>query len=365
MGEVSKALEVEVEKYFEEFLGRVETKAQVFAIFTNQITSIRNGKDAIHIKNLLKKLNDFNFTEENIADAPIEDLFTAYEILQKISLVLRQGNSILEQYNSIDYGLYFNGMRYTTSELKIDWLVKSGSALKIDVEKATNELQKNYLVGRKNFLRKRMQEHYDKYKTFLEKTYNGEDKFNFSNLINKGIIAEAFEEHLKEHHSRSYYNYLKLTESEQYTVLDKMIFAQLKEEFPKEKEPPKTLWADKSGGHENATIGWLHVRHSVGNQRGTVAGDVGNKQIKGEGADLVKFKTIVLGIEKYNKIFDTNIPAKEVGEEIGKYFLEWLFNAQKRGITHALNINSFSGQLGTALDNLVEKNKKMNYYVHI
>jgi hypothetical protein len=88
--------------------------------------------------------------------------------------------------------------------------------------------------------------------------------------LNKGYIAEAYEEHLAIHHTTAYNLFNK---SKSLSVLDKGIMITTAIE---DISSAGNWWAS----HESMSKAWSHITSSMGRQRGTVAGDVGRVQVK-------------------------------------------------------------------------------------
>ena len=78
--------------------------------------------------------------------------------------------------------------------------------------------------------------------------------------------------------------------------------------------------------HEGITKAWMHIRNSLGTQRGTVAGDVGQMQVKqgktGAGRiRLARLNTLKEGIGVYCAIVSDE-PVEDVALRIAKYISE-------------------------------------------
>ena len=128
-----------------------------------------------------------------------------------------------------------------------------------------------------------------------------------------GHIAEAYEQHISEHHPAEYRVLNNLAKSgNSLTVLDKMML-----NFESDVDAV-TYW----DAHEGITKAWMHIRNSLGTQRGTVAGDVGQMQVKqgktGAGRiRLARLNTLKEGIGVYCAIVSDE-PVEDVALRIAK-----------------------------------------------
>lgn len=262
-------------------------------------------------------------------------MFAAYTAIQNISMQLRslltQFKIEAEQYNSINYAFYYNNsngqtMRYSTEHLDISWLrVSSSGELQINLTKAVNDIAKD---GINTMVAKLFKEHYESYYNLITGTYNPRKKFNGKTYkrapLNKGHISEAFEEHLAEHHP-NFYQLLNsgalYSNDINNNVLSQLSFIQ--------------NHSDANNWHETATQAWLHVRHSMGTQRGTVAGDVGRFQVKSGSSEnpklrLARLSTLIQGIQTYSLILNKNKPSREVAILLANYMSEKISHTSAR-----------------------------------
>ena len=295
--------------------------ADLIQALTDSINEIRKNTTIYQdTQNILQKYQNI-IIHKNFQDIEINELFQMYEEIKKISLELRTILKIkfpmLDAYNSIGYALYYNGRRYYTENLKLEWLAKSSSnTLQLRLDLAIQDISKSYNDEIYNKAQDIFQEHYNAFLNAIQGTYKGTIG---RSTINQGHIAEAFEEHLQESHPKVTGF---LNRDANVSVLEKMALTQLDESLIKNEE-----W---SPTHEDITSAWIHVRHSLGKQRGTAAGDVGRFQVKEtkgyEQANynkvrLASFTTLRDGINNYSLIF-SNRPAQEVAALIAVYLSE-------------------------------------------
>lgn len=313
-------------------------KDEMINIVENQIINIRkNNKEYKTLKDNIDKLKKIKIIEGNI-----NSLFKAYEEVKRTSIELRKIFSSaginLDLYNSINYSLYYEGSRYATEELKPSWLETSedGKTLKINMVKATEDIGKDYKQRIDSEVKTLIQKHFEKYFLALLKMSDG-DKGNFglhTSVTNKGFnrghAGEAYEEHLQEHHTEL----LRMLNGKDYISADSLAV----QRFKKEAETDVSKWY--SHETEGATMMWQHLRHALGNQAGTVAGDVGGTQVKAiinykgkyenfHSLSLTNITTLENGINNYSLIFST-VSAREVAIKIVDYMTEAIINTSNR-----------------------------------
>lgn len=238
-------------------------------------------------------------------DKRVLTFFNAYKKVQEISIKLRNllSNLNVEQYQNISYALYYEGHRYSLETLKPEWLrVSSKGVLELNLTRAVKELQDTDLQKAKN---KIVEKHYKQYMNFI---YSTTRSGSLRGGVNKGHLAEAFEQHLSEHHKEAY-GFLNTTEATSFTPFEKMASSQI-----------------GAGWHESASAAWLHIRQSMGTQRGTVAGDVNRFQVKSGSREnpklrLARFNTIKEGILNYSAIIGDE-DAMVVARRIAMYMSE-------------------------------------------
>lgn len=297
---------------------------ELAAILTEIIVDIRknNNNNYSKLKDDLNKLKQISLTQYDT----IDKAFIAYKQIQKISLELRKLLKVYlptidASYDSIEYSFYFEGIRYTTKEIKAEWLFekseKGRKVIGLDLQKAVDDLSQNLNDFAHQQIQWLLTKHYLSYLSMIKGTYNPPK--GRRPRVNQGHISEAFEDHLAKHHNLIYE---KLNNLENLTMMDKMILANDLSQYP-------SYWAD----HESVSIGWGHIKNALGRMRGTVAGDVGRFQVK-RGARaiqtsqyrnqvrLASFTTIEAGILAYNKIVDESLTPSSVAMEIAKYISE-------------------------------------------
>ena len=336
---------------------------ELTAILTEIIVNIRkNNNNYSKLKDDLNELKQISLTQYD----KIGKAFIAYKQIQKISLELRKLLKVYlpkidASYDSIEYSFYFEGVRYTTKEIKAEWLFeKSENGRKViglDLQKAVDDLSQNLNDSTNQQIQQLLTKHYLSYLSMIKGTYNPPK--DHRPRVNQGYISEAFEEHLAEHHGLIYE---KLNNLENLTMTDKMILAADINKYP-------AYWAD----HEPVSIGWGHIKSALGTMRGTVAGDVGRFQVK-SGARATKasqyrnqvrlasFTTIEKGILAYNKIVDESLTPSSVAMEIAKYISEPI----KKDVAQ-LSTHKATEKVNELMDELVKGTNfiKGDRYVHI
>lgn len=285
---------------------------------------------------LIKDIKDLEKNYNNLTETTdVSSMFMAYKAIQSISIQLRKLITDFkieaEQYNNISYAFYYNRsdgqtIRYSTDHLDISWLrVSSSGELQINLTKAVNDIAKN---GVNTLAKKIFTEHYQSYYNLITGTYNPRKKFNGKvykrSPLNKGHISEAFEEHLVEHHPAFYQllnsGFLFKQESNE-SILAKMAQVQQQD--------------NGNNWHETPTTAWMHIRHSMGTQRGTVAGDVGRFQVKSGSSEnptlrLARLNTLIQGVKTYSLILNTDKPSREVAILLATYMSEKITHTSAR-----------------------------------
>lgn len=282
--------------------------------------------------------------QELSKDSSIEELFSAYELIKKFSMNLRSELSkkfSLETYDSIAYAFYFNGNRYSTEELDAKWLIKkSDGELRLDLNKAIQDLEESFEDKQKKKVQEIFNNHYNSYLKAISGMYQkatgypiGAQKFGAK--LNRGHIAEAYEAHLSEHHGLAY-NFLNNFDDTPITTMDKMLKAldlsKMKDDY----------WAN----HESPDEAWRHVRGALGTQRGTVAGDVGRYQVKQAVSSSNKYSTQVRlaslstlkrGIKLYSDIFNPDIDVNALAGQLARYLSEPVKKTEQNLQAYAAN----------------------------
>ena len=307
-------------------------------ILTPIIADIRSNNPRYN--NLINDINLLaSYGNNLISDAVnLNITYNIYKLTQKISLAIRQELSVfipeIETYGQINYAFYYNGKRYSVDNLNLNWLLldKKGN-LKInldEVEKDFAKITNNKILNEMNL---RIEAHKTGFINAIQGTYNGTLG---KGRINMGHVAEAYEEHIMEHHTPAY----QFLNSLQYSLLsgiDKII-GSMPKDFGLEEN---VYWSN----HESIGTAWKHIRNSLGTQRGTVAADVGSKKISNYGVQvkagqkriiqtkkgniefghilqLSSLNNLKQGILEYSKIFNPNIPVQEVAKSLASFLSE-------------------------------------------
>lgn len=311
-------------------LESVITVGELTDILTQMIIEIRALNPSS--ENLRNKISALAQLVENGPlnkdSSTISELYDSYKMVQSISMELRSLLSRfvdLEVYDSIGYSFYYNGKRYVTDTIKQEWLIKgSKGELRLNLEVATQDLMKDHNSAIIQAAQDVFQEHYVSYLNAIAGTYQG--GYIGRGALNKGHIAEAYEEHIQEHHRSSTQLFDDIYNGH-WTVMDKALMAFENDDIN------GNYW----GQHEDIQTAWMHVRHALGTQRGTVAGDVGRFQVK-SGSDanewapqvrLASLKTLQDGINYYSAILSDENPAS-VARRIAIYMSEPMRNVSAK-----------------------------------
>lgn len=334
-------------KYMKQYM----PKEDMITIINNQIITMRKeyqtqNKTYLKLKKDIDKLLKLKLDENDV-----ESLFNAYKNIINISMELRNIFKTigieLDQYKKIDYALYYEGRRYSTKELDISWLeVDNKGGLQINMQKATDDLEKIYKDSIDAKVNKIVQEHFIKYwmalsnMQGLHNTYvPGQTNVNIKSLgFNRGHAAEAYEEHLQTHHNKLLNALNNASENKKVTMNSAVV-----KSFIKDAEVDVRKWYvhEDPNGPDNM---WLHLRHSLGNQAGTTAGDVGSTQVKAiinykghpdwQSLHLASLNTLKDGIERYGAIFSEE-DSLSVSKKIVDYMTESI-TTMDRGATNNL-----------------------------
>lgn len=302
----------------------IYTVEEIQKEFIPIIQSIRNGET--QYKNILDTLTELmNLVDQRTGklskNNSLERLFTAYKQLQTVSLQLRNSlnNFNIEKYDSIDYAIYYDGMRYHLDHLDISMLRKnSKGTLQLNLAKATKELREASHDDIQDAIEQLFRNHYAAFLQVIQKTYNGGiigQRQQKGQRLNLGHVAEAFEAHTQEH-DKNFYNIFK--DRKNLTVLDKMALTQI---------PESTLQDQWWGHHEDINEAWKHIRGALGTQRGTVAGDVLRTQVKSGTSKsprvrLASLNQLNQGIRTYSTILNPDISVEEAAKEIALWITE-------------------------------------------
>ena len=258
--------------------------------------------------------NLYNYKEDkDYGGAGVQMLFAIYEQSIKTSMQIRkllaQRGIKLQEYNDISYSFYYKGTRYTSDTIDLNWVrVGSDGALKLNIDKAVKDLKQQINSISQKQLQAIFQKHFEVYLAAIFGMYKG------SNRLNHGRVAEAFEAHLTEHHPNAF-QYLNTLNTN--SVISKSLLVQFAT------EAGDSYWAR----HEDPNSAWMHIRGAMGTQRGTVAGDVGNKQVKSakDSGDQVRLSTLTnlkTGIKRYADILNPEISCRDVALKLARYLTE-------------------------------------------
>ena len=240
-------------------------------------------------------------------------LFAVYEQSIKTSMQIRkllaQRGIKLQEYNDISYSFYYKGTRYTSDTIDLNWVrVGSDGTLRLNIDKAVKDLKQQINSISQKQLQAIFQKHFEVYLAAIFGMYKG------SNRLNQGRVAEAFEAHLTEHHPNAF-QYLNTLNTN--SVISKSLLVQFAT------EAGDSYWAH----HEDPNSAWAHIRGAMGTQRGTVAGDVGNRQVKSakDSGDQVRLSTLTnlkTGIKRYADILNPEISCRDVALKLARYLTE-------------------------------------------
>ncbi len=295
------------------------TKEELINYFSQLVQEIRNSNssDVNALRAEIEKLDLINFQVDK--EKRLQIMFDCYTQLQNISLKLRRLLSKymeIANYDSIEYSLYYNGERYAVDHLKPEWLrINSKGALQLQMDKAVDSIKKATVDSVRQEVIEAFNKHYSVFLQAITGTYRGQ--IGHWGAINKGHIAEAYEEHTEEHHPQAYKVINNLAKStDELSTADKMIISYQAE------TNAVSYWAN----HEGISAAWQHIRNALGTQRGTVAGDVLGRQVKQTTSNarnirLATLKTLKDGIETYSMILG-DTPINEVAEKLANYMGE-------------------------------------------
>ena len=258
--------------------------------------------------------NLYNYKEDkDYGGAGVQMLFAIYEQSIKTSMQIRkllaQRGIKLQEYNDISYSFYYKGTRYTSDTIDLNWVrVGSDGALKLNIDKAVKDLKQQINSISQKQLQAIFQKHFEVYLAAIFGMYKGASR------LNQGRVAEAFEAHLTEHHPNAF-QYLNTLNTN--SVISKSLLVQFAT------EAGDSYWAR----HEDPNSAWMHIRGAMGTQRGTVAGDVGNKQVKSakDSGDQVRLSTLTnlkTGIKRYADILNPEISCRDVALKLARYLTE-------------------------------------------
>ena len=292
------------------------------------IDSIRAGDTKY--PTLTKKIQELEKYLDINPKSDLKILQEAYEKIKETSLEIRALLSEIfpqiEKYEDIEYSIYFKGKRYSTNHLKSEWLQKKGSGnLMLSVSAMAKEMQELYNIYGVDKAQSIFENHLQKFQNAIVGTYRG--VINNRGAINMGHVTEGFEEHLAQHHTIAYNLYNQI---DVFSNFDKSIIAAVDELNRETQNIPDQDW---DGAHESIDEAWVHMRHALGVQKGTVAGDVYNRQVKAiqkaaEGKQqegrirLERFNVLKTGVRTYCAILDPTVSSIDCAKQIIKYIEE-------------------------------------------
>lgn len=297
------------------------------------ITIIKQARESSSYNQIWNELNIIEKEFKKVEGQKItyNNINTFLLILEKIQSTSLKINSLLpvflqQDYNSIEYTFYYEGQRYTTKQLSAEWLKpkKHGKALGISLTQAVNQIKSNINNEMAKSIQDIFNQHYASYVNAISGMYSEVNKRQLGkDRINYGHVAEAFERHLSEHHSNIYPLLNSLSdadlENDNTFIQIKKLYNQLiKEKMPK----GAARWDVEEDPYE----AWRHIRESLGNLRGTVAGDVGGRQVKqakgddrwGATLSLASLYNLKDGFNRYSEIF-SDTPPEIVAHKIAMY----------------------------------------------
>lgn len=262
---------------------------------------------------LQNNLQNYKEEDKDYGEQGVKMLFAVYEQTIKTSMQIRkllaQRGIKLQEYNDISYSFYYKGVRYASDTIDLNWVrVGSDGTLKLNISKAVKDLKQQINSISQKQLQAIFQKHFEVYLAAIFGMYKG------SNRLNQGRVAEAFEAHLTEHHPNAF-QYLNTLNTN--SVISKSLLVQFAT------EAGDSYWAH----HEDPNSAWAHIRGAMGTQRGTVAGDVGNRQVKSakDSGDQVRLSTLTnlkTGVKRYADILNPDISCRDVALKLARYLTE-------------------------------------------
>ena len=262
---------------------------------------------------LQNNLQNYKEEDKDYGEQGVKMLFAVYEQTIKTSMQIRkllaQRGIKLQEYNDISYSFYYKGVRYASDTIDLNWVrVGSDGTLKLNISKAVKDLKQQINSISQKQLQAIFQKHFEVYLAAIFGMYKG------SNRLNQGRVAEAFEAHLTEHHPNAF-QYLNTLNTN--SVISKSLLVQFAT------EAGDSYWAH----HEDPNSAWAQIRGAMGTQRGTVAGDVGNRQVKSakDSGDQVRLSTLTnlkTGVKRYADILNPDISCRDVALKLARYLTE-------------------------------------------
>lgn len=346
-------------------VANVITIGKLTEYLKNQIIEIRNNEmEYTGLVDSIKKLKQFGKDWDKKKD--VASTFAVYEQIKTVSLKIRQLLKTvlpaIEIYDEINYALYYDGKRYVTKKLNPAWLrVSSKGALKLNLNKAVHDIEKQYQDDIVNKIRELFNNHYEAYVNMITGTYRGDPPIGIKGArVTLGHVAEAFEEHLSEHHNndRAHQVYQILMIDKQQELSSSLLNAAT---YFEKHQVRLNQWYK----HEKIEKGWAHISHSLGTQGGVVAGDVGRmqvKQIKEKGGGELKLASMNIledGVSIYSEILNKKISPTIVAYKLANYLSESVPKDSADLLTKKVS--------GTINNDILKELKglKLDAYVHI
>lgn len=321
------------------------------------IQSIRQASEYQDLKQLIQKLKTYVKDGKIDKNTSTNDLIFIYTSIQKISLQLRKMLPTflrVADYDGINYTFWYNDQRYVSEHIDPSWISvyhdgneNHTAQIQLNLEKAIEDIKDGVSSALHDKVQEQLTNHYLKYYTAIKNMYLDVNKHHLEHpekgsKVNVGNVAEAFERHLAQHHNIGYQT-LKESFAEGTKVLsnfDKMIMAQEKI-LNENLQPIQGQWST----HEPPEKAWIHVRQSLGNQRGTVAGDVWNMQIKSGNnkssyshiVNLTSLYNLETGIKNYSFLVDET-PVNQAAAKIASYLSGRVSDTSK--IVQAKEVNN-------------------------
>lgn len=291
-----------------------------------EVRSSTDGEAYIELNESVAALEEIHFTRRN-KDNNVLTVFNTYEQLIKISMTIRSLLSkigiIANQYNSLDYGIYYKGERYFAKKVATNQMTVTKSGLMLHLDKVVEDLRNEIQSDLAQSIAKLINTHYQQYANYAANRYVNNTNSSLYGRVNMGHVAESFERHLQEHHQQLYIWSLNPSIEDSPSGMIQMHINELS----------RTISSDiPAGQNEGEDDVKYHLIGSLGYQRGTVAGDVRSTQVK-EGlwnqkdndkaksasVRLTSIYNLKLGIKTFAPILNPEVPAQRVAMSIAIY----------------------------------------------
>lgn len=212
----------------------------------------------------------------------------------------------LQQYDTINYTFWHNGKRYVVDSLQPKWINKSSSKLVVSWTRVANDIEKMQRQGYSLALREAVEDHRNMFQQFLVN-----DGLDLSKAGVGGYIAEAYEEHLFQHHNDIWNLINTQTEDQLKTMLHYDANGALQVQSIIQHHI-NTL----STYSEDAKTAWAHYHNAHGTLWGTVGGDVFNRQVKDENTKLASLQQLQSQLQLFSRLLDNQISPDILGREL-------------------------------------------------